>query len=108
MQRFQALATLNQTLLKSGKDSLEFKHSRHQSLDIEEGKVAMSPCSSNYDAGQTLSRHSSCKSLPTDNQSYISDQASTSDMATNYYSSESQVVFLMIIIDLLSAVFYDG
>lgn len=93
MQRFQALSTLNQTLLKTGKKSVESNHSRYQSLDIDEGKVTMSQCPSNFDVEHTLSQASSCKSLLTENQSYVSDQASISDVATDYSSPESQVVF---------------
>ncbi|KAF5461826.1 hypothetical protein F2P56_017890 [Juglans regia] len=90
MQRFQALATINQTLLKTRTSSVESSHFRCQSLDIREGKDDLSSCATNADSGHALSRTSSCKSLPTDNQSWISDQASTSDMLTEYLSSESQ------------------
>lgn len=93
MQRFQALTTINQTLLKTRTSSVESSHSRCQSLDIREGKDDLSSCATNADSGHALSRTSSCKSFPTDNQSWISDQASTSDMLTEYLSSESQVAF---------------
>uniref|UniRef100_A0A6P3YXZ7 RING-type E3 ubiquitin transferase n=1 Tax=Ziziphus jujuba TaxID=326968 RepID=A0A6P3YXZ7_ZIZJJ len=91
MQRFQALATLNQTLLKTGKNSMENNHSRYHSLDFEESRDAISSCPCNYDVGCTLSQASSCRSLLKDNQSFTSDQVSISDVATDYSSSESQV-----------------
>lgn len=89
LQRFHALATINQTLLKTRTSSIESS----LSLDIEEEKDHMNSCPNNADTGHVLSRASSCKSLPTENQSWISDQASTSVELTDYPSSESRVVF---------------
>ncbi|KAJ4706603.1 Protein kinase domain [Melia azedarach] len=90
MQRFQALSTINKTLLHTRTSSIDTKHSRCQSLDIEERKDAMSSCFSVSAVGQVVSRSSSYQSLPTDNHD-CSDQASTSDVLTDYSSSESQV-----------------
>ncbi|CAN6705489.1 unnamed protein product [Malus baccata var. baccata] len=63
MQRFQALTNINQTLLSTKKNSNDTIHSRCQSQDLG--------------------------SFVTDCQSWTSDQASTSDMVTDY-SPESQ------------------
>lgn len=89
LQRFHALATINQTLLKTRTSSIESS----LSLDIEEEKDHMNSCPNNADTGHVLSRASSCKSLPTENQSWISDQASTSVELTDYPSSESRENF---------------
>jgi hypothetical protein len=93
LQRFHALATINQSLLQTRTSSIETSHSGYQSLDIEEGKDDMNSCPKNADTGRELSRASSCKSLSTENQSWISDHASTSAVLTDCQSSESQVVF---------------
>lgn len=93
MQRFQALATINQILLKTGTSSFETSHSRRQSLDVEEGKDDMSSCPTNADSEHALRQVSIFKSMPIDNQSCISDQASATEMLTEYPSSETQVVF---------------
>jgi hypothetical protein len=108
LQRFHALATINQTLLHTRTSSIETSHSRYHSLDIIEGEDDTNSYPYNTDTGCALSRASSCKSLPTENQSWISDHASSSvaltdypmtDHAsssvalTDYPSSESQVVF---------------
>ncbi|XP_062164279.1 U-box domain-containing protein 35-like [Alnus glutinosa] len=93
LQRFHALATINQSLLQKRTSSIETSHSRYQSLDIEEGKDDMNSCPKNEDTGRELSRASSCKSLSTENQSWISDQASTSAVLTDCQSSESQENF---------------
>ncbi|KAM2933775.1 hypothetical protein FF1_041679 [Malus domestica] len=63
MQRFQALTNINQTLLSTKKNSNDTIHSRCQSQDLG--------------------------SFVTDCQSWTSDQASTSDVVTDY-SPESQ------------------
>ncbi|KAA8533898.1 hypothetical protein F0562_031415 [Nyssa sinensis] len=89
MQRFQALSTINQTLLHTRTDSAETIHSRNLSLDTGEGDGFMSSCPSYLDIGYANSRVSSFRSLVTDNQSWISDQPSTSDAHTDF-SSESQ------------------
>ncbi|XP_061997820.1 U-box domain-containing protein 35-like isoform X2 [Rosa rugosa] len=92
MQRFQALSSMNQNLLNTKAKSNEIIHSKHQSLDLGEEKDAMTMNSypSNSDVGRALSHSSSTRSFVTDNQSWTSDQASTSDVVKNY-SSESQV-----------------
>lgn len=86
MQRFQALATINQNLLKTRKDSVDSHHSRFQSLDLDEGKNEFGSCPSISE-----SQASSSGSLVTDNHSWVSDQASTSDGVTDCSSLESQV-----------------
>jgi hypothetical protein len=93
LQRFHALATINQTLLHTRTSSIETSHSRYHSLDIIEGEDDTNSYPNNTDTGCALSRASSCKSLPTENQSWISDHASSSVALSNYPSSESQVVF---------------
>ncbi|OMO94849.1 hypothetical protein CCACVL1_05766 [Corchorus capsularis] len=98
MQRFQALSTVNQTYLHSRTSSLEISqsrspdihHSRFQSLDVMGGKDEMSSNpSSSETTRQVLSRNSSGRSFQSDQQSWLSDQISTSD----YSSSECQVAF---------------
>lgn len=93
MQRLQALATINRTLLKTGKGSFQSSHSRCQSLDVEEGKDDMSSFPTNEDSEHALCQFSIFKSMPTDNQSSVSDQASALEMLITYPSSETQVVF---------------
>ncbi|XP_004307786.1 PREDICTED: U-box domain-containing protein 35-like [Fragaria vesca subsp. vesca] len=92
MQRFHALASMNQNLLNTKTKSNETIHSKHESLDLGEGKDAMTMDSypSNSDAGRALSHTSSTRSFVTDSQSWSSDQASTSNVVANR-SSESQV-----------------
>ncbi|XP_034710223.1 U-box domain-containing protein 35-like isoform X3 [Vitis riparia] len=90
MQRFQALSTINRTLLHTRTGSIETNSSRRQSLDIREEESFMSPCPSNSDIGYAPSQVSSARSFLTDDQSWISDQASTSDAFTES-SSGSQV-----------------
>ncbi|XP_050385376.1 U-box domain-containing protein 35-like [Argentina anserina] len=91
MQQFQALANMNQNLLNT-KNSNGTIHCKHQSLDLREAKVAMTMNSypSDSDAERVLSHTSSTRSFVTDNQSWTSDQAFTSDVVSDY-SSESQV-----------------
>lgn len=90
MQRFQALSTINQTLLHKKTNSTDTSHSRISSLDIREVEDVMSSCPSTSDIGCSNSRVSSFRSLVTDNQSWISDPASTSE-APSDLSSEIQV-----------------
>ncbi|XP_059461057.1 U-box domain-containing protein 35-like [Corylus avellana] len=89
VQRYHALATINQTLLQTRTSSIETSHSRYHSVDAIEVEDDMN----SVDAGHALSRASSCKSLPTENESWISDQASSSVALTHYPSSESQENF---------------
>ncbi|KAG8652797.1 U-box domain-containing protein 35 isoform X3 [Manihot esculenta] len=86
----QAISTINQGLLHSRTNSVETINSRCQSLDIEEGNYVASSWPSTSEIGHPISQSSSCKSLPTDYQSWVSDQASTSDMLTECSSSDSQ------------------
>ncbi|XP_048228712.1 U-box domain-containing protein 35 isoform X3 [Ricinus communis] len=87
----QAVSTINQGTLHTRTSSIETSHSRCQSLDMEEGKYAASSCPNNSEFGNPVSQSSSCRSLPTDYQSWASDQASTSDALTDYSSSGSQL-----------------
>ena len=100
MQRFQALATINQTLLKTGTSSVKTNHYKCESFDTEERKDDMGSCPINPNTGRALSWDPSCKGfnasgLLTDKQSWVADQAPNSDVLTDYPSSEteSQVVF---------------
>ena len=106
MQRFQALSTINQTLLHKRADSIETIHSRSQSLDIREEENFMSSCPSNSDIGYAHSSLSSVRSFLTDNQSWISDQASTSDAFTES-SSGSQVTSLPFLLTYYNDVFHE-
>ncbi|RVW86225.1 U-box domain-containing protein 35 [Vitis vinifera] len=69
----------NRTLLHTRTGSIETNSSRRQSLDIREEESFMSPCPSNSDIGYAPSQVSSARSFLTDDQSWISDQASSSD-----------------------------
>ncbi|XVE63855.1 hypothetical protein DITRI_Ditri07aG0054700 [Diplodiscus trichospermus] len=107
VQRFQALSVLNQTFLHSRTSSLEanqprslesirsmspdINHSRCHSLDIVAGKDDISSCPNSPETRLAVSLNSSCRSLPTDQQSWLSDQISTSDALRDYPSSECQV-----------------
>uniref|UniRef100_A0A2P2LNW0 U-box domain-containing protein 35 isoform X3 n=1 Tax=Rhizophora mucronata TaxID=61149 RepID=A0A2P2LNW0_RHIMU len=71
---------------------MEIHLSKCQSLDIDEKPDTVSSCSGHSEVGHPISRSSSCKSLLADNQSWISDQASTSDV-TDYSSFGNQVSF---------------
>lgn len=95
LQRFQALSTINQSLLTTKNSPIIANHSRHQSVDIEEHVDGVRSSSYVSDCPQTLSRASSCKSLPTDNQSWVSDEASSSGAFNDYSSCESQVTYLL-------------
>ncbi|OMO52195.1 hypothetical protein COLO4_37371 [Corchorus olitorius] len=105
MQRFQALSTINQTYLHSRTSSLEISqsrspdinHSRFHSLDVMGGKDDMSSNPSSSETGQVLSRNSSCRSLQSDQQSWLSDQISTSD----YSSSECKDLVTKIVLTFL-------
>ncbi|KAL6952532.1 hypothetical protein U1Q18_015190 [Sarracenia purpurea var. burkii] len=90
MLRFQALSTINQSLLHKKTNSTNAIHSSISSLEIEEVEDLMSSCPSNSDIGHPDSSISSCRSLATDNQYWIPDQASTSDGSSDI-SSKSQI-----------------
>ena len=87
MQRSQALASMNQTLFKTKRNSFDGQHSRYQSVDFDGGKDDAGSCPSASDVGRALSHGSSSGSLVMDDNSWTSDQASTLDCS----SSESQV-----------------
>lgn len=91
MQRFHALSTVNQTLLHRRTNSVETNHSRIRPPDIGNGEEVFNSCPIDSDIGYTNeSTVSSFRSLVTDNQSWTSDQASTSDAPTEC-SSQTQV-----------------
>ncbi|XP_047316155.1 U-box domain-containing protein 35-like isoform X2 [Impatiens glandulifera] len=80
MQRFQALSSINQTLL----------HSRTNSVDvIKEREDSTSLFDENFDYGRPNSETSSFRSLVNERKSWISDRASTSTCPTEC-SSDSQ------------------
>ncbi|KAK6925814.1 Serine-threonine/tyrosine-protein kinase, catalytic domain [Dillenia turbinata] len=89
MQQFQALASVNLSLLNSKTDLAENNHSMSPSLNIMVKDDAISTCPSNSNVGYALSRVSSGRSAIMDNISWTSDQASISDIYTDV-SSESQ------------------
>ncbi|KAL5745970.1 hypothetical protein ACOSP7_027116 [Xanthoceras sorbifolium] len=91
LQRYQALSTINKNFLHSGTGSVDTRHSRGQSLDIDDGKDAINSCLGTLEVEHTVSRSSSYKSSLIDNPDF-SDQTSTSDVFTDY-SSESQVTY---------------
>uniref|UniRef100_A0A2P2LNX2 RING-type E3 ubiquitin transferase n=1 Tax=Rhizophora mucronata TaxID=61149 RepID=A0A2P2LNX2_RHIMU len=90
VQQFQALSAINKGLVPARTSSMEIHLSKCQSLDIDEKPDTVSSCSGHSEVGHPISRSSSCKSLLADNQSWISDQASTSDV-TDYSSFGNQV-----------------
>lgn len=95
IQRFQALSTINKTLLRSTTSSTEpnlASHSRCQSLDTEGGQDSMSSFFNSSEVGQPVSRSSSYLSPVTDNHS-SSEHVSISDVLTDCSSSVSQVAF---------------
>ncbi|KAK3033243.1 hypothetical protein RJ639_033123 [Escallonia herrerae] len=89
MQRFQALSTVNQTLLHARTNSTETDNSMILSLDTGEEKEVFNSCLINSDNNYENSQLSSFRSLVTE-KSWTSDQASTSDAPTDF-SSEGQV-----------------
>ncbi|XP_022738516.1 LOW QUALITY PROTEIN: U-box domain-containing protein 35-like [Durio zibethinus] len=105
IQQCQALSNINRTFLHtrtSSRDinrsrllestrsrSPDINHSRCLSIDIVTDD--MSSCPSSSETRQAVSRTSSCISLPTDRQLWLSDKISTSDVLTDYSSSECQV-----------------
>ncbi|KAF4364939.1 hypothetical protein F8388_020653 [Cannabis sativa] len=90
LQRFQALKSMNQTLLKPRKLSCDSYYFKYQLTDLEEGKDNADSCSSISDAEHTVSHISSSGSFANDNHSFTSsDQASTFDVCTESSMSES-------------------
>lgn len=93
MQQFQVLATMNQALLKTKKNSIAINHSTYNSLDTDKLKPVLRSCPSNSDVNSSLSQASRPETLLTDNQSLIYDQASISDVIPDYPLTESQVIY---------------
>ncbi|GKV17532.1 hypothetical protein SLEP1_g28025 [Rubroshorea leprosula] len=83
-QRVQALSTINQGYFQKKKHSFDINRSGCSSLDVTDSCPTISEIGA-------VSGRSSFKSLETDKQSWISDQASTSDVVTDCSLSESQV-----------------
>lgn len=90
LQRFQALSTINQSLLTTKPSLIKVNRSRCQSVDIENQVDGVHSSSYASDCAQTLSRTSSCKSLPADYQSWVTDEASSTGAFNDYPSCESQ------------------
>ncbi|XP_023520539.1 U-box domain-containing protein 35-like isoform X1 [Cucurbita pepo subsp. pepo] len=89
LQRFQALSTINQTLLTTKSSPINADHSRCQSVDIEDQVDGIRSSSYVSDCARTLSRDSSCKSSSMDGQSWV-DEASSSGAFSDHVSCESQ------------------
>lgn len=89
MQRFEALATINHTLLHANTHSHGASNDKLLSSDSWEGEKPVGSFPVNSDIVGAKSQISSLGSSVTDNQSWTSEQASTSDVATDF-SSESQ------------------
>ncbi|KAG7035547.1 U-box domain-containing protein 35 [Cucurbita argyrosperma subsp. argyrosperma] len=90
LQRFQALSTINQSLRTTKSSPIVANHSRCHSVDIEEPVDRLRSSPNVSYCAQTLSRASSCKSLPTDYKSWVPDEASSSGTFNDYVSCESQ------------------
>lgn len=93
LQRFLALSTINQSLLTTKTSPIVANHSRCHSVDIEEPVDRLRSSPNVSYCAQTLSRASSCKSLPTDYKSWVPDEASSSGTFNDYVSCESQVIY---------------
>lgn len=78
---------MNQSLLKTKRNSFDSHHTRYRSVDFDRGKDEAGSCPSSSDVGRASSQASSSGSLVIDENSWSSDQASTLDCS----SSESQV-----------------
>ncbi|XP_061348922.1 U-box domain-containing protein 35-like [Gastrolobium bilobum] len=79
-QRFQALSSINQTLLSTSPGLNETKHSRGQSVDLGR-EIAATSSARHSDIDSALSRASSCKSIISDTESWIYDQISGKDVS---------------------------
>ncbi|XP_077235351.1 U-box domain-containing protein 35-like [Tasmannia lanceolata] len=84
VQRYQALLSINQAILNRKSSTINLHDSRHLSLSTEEDTASSS---SSY----TEIQYGSCRSFQTDNESWNSNQASTSHIRTDSSLSESQV-----------------
>ncbi|CAK8564787.1 unnamed protein product [Lathyrus sativus] len=93
-QRFQALSSLNQTLLNTTPGSNEIIHSRGQSIDLGRENVATSSAR-NSDFGRALSRASSYRSVASDTESWVTGQNSVkgSPLASRLSSPNRQENF---------------
>lgn len=92
-QRFQALSSLNQTLLSTTPGLNEASHSRGQSIDLGRENVATSSAR-NSDFGRALSRASSYRSIASDTESWVTGQNSVkgSPLASRLSSPNRQVI----------------
>lgn len=113
MQRSQALSTINQMCIHSRTSSLasnqfrssestQFRspdnnHSQCQSLDKAAENDDMSSCPNGSESREAVSRNSSLRSLPTNQQSWLSDQISTLDAQPDNNPSECQVGLAFIV-----------
>ncbi|KAL4350914.1 hypothetical protein S245_035315 [Arachis hypogaea] len=77
-QRFQALSSINQTLLKTSTGLIETNHSRGRSLDFGRENIT-STTSRNSDIDYALNRSSSYKSVISDTESLNFDQNSAKE-----------------------------
>ncbi|CAI8595827.1 unnamed protein product [Vicia faba] len=93
-QRFQALSSLNQTLLSTAPGSNEASHSRGQSIDLGRENVATSSAR-NSDFGRALSRASSYRSIASDTELWVTGQSSVkgSPLASRLSSPNRQENF---------------
>ncbi|XP_024985657.1 U-box domain-containing protein 35-like [Cynara cardunculus var. scolymus] len=89
MQRFEALSSINRTLLHKRTGSLESPQNKFTSTDGCDGDETTVSYASNPDYFRASSTLSSNQSFLTENQSWTSDQASTSG-APSEFSSEIQ------------------
>ncbi|XP_058721927.1 U-box domain-containing protein 35-like isoform X1 [Vicia villosa] len=93
-QRFQALSSLNQTLINTAPGLNEASHSRGQSIDLGRENVATSSAR-NSDFGRALSRASSYRSIASDTESWVTGQNSVkgSPLASRLSSPNRQENF---------------
>ncbi|KAI9081393.1 hypothetical protein K1719_036656 [Acacia pycnantha] len=80
-QRFQALSSINQTVLSANPSFIESNHSRSQSLDIETEINVTRLSARNSSIGYGLSRVSSCQSFKSEPESCLHVQNSTIDVS---------------------------
>ncbi|XP_022771567.1 U-box domain-containing protein 35 isoform X4 [Durio zibethinus] len=86
------LETNGSTKDDSSETSVSSKSASSYTFSSQTGKDDVSSLPSCSETRQAVSPNSSCRSLQTDQQSWLSDQISTSDVLTDYYSSsECQV-----------------
>ncbi|KAK7271561.1 hypothetical protein RJT34_27567 [Clitoria ternatea] len=93
-QRFQALSSINQSLLSTTSSVIDTNHSRGQSIDLGRENTA-TISARNSDIDHTLSRASSCKSFISDTESWVHEQISGKDvpLATALPSPTRQAKF---------------